>query len=309
MSCLASGLILIRRGRVSDAHRPPVVALMAAASETWRTAELDSWYRACRADEERLFARLAVDPGPAARDAIVVQFMPMARRLARRYRHVEDIEDLEQIAAIGLLKAIDRFDPERGLAFASFAFPTILGELKRYLRDRGWSVRPPRAVQELAARVEHAANALLAELGRAPTMVEIAARVGCTVEQVLEGTQAAKARQAVSLDRPRRDAEDRDGNGNGIAVAIEESGFGSAEDAMHLDSLMRALTQRERQMLNLRFREDLTQVQIAEIIGVSQMHVSRIIRNAIAKLTVTSIAAQRLSDRRAEQAVRRLMAD
>ena len=111
--------------------------------------------------------------------------MPMARGLARRYRHVENIEDLEQIAAIGLLKAIDRFDPQRGLAFASFAFPTILGELKRYLRDRGWTVRPPRAIQELAGRVQHAANALLAELGRAPTMPEIAERVGCSVEQVL----------------------------------------------------------------------------------------------------------------------------
>ena len=280
---------------------------MAAGSEASRTAELDSYYRACRADEERLFARLAVDPGPAARDAIAVQFMPMARRLARRYRQVEDIEDLEQIAAIGLLKAIDRFDPQRGLAFASFAFPTILGELKRYLRDRGWSVRPPRAVQDLAARVEHAANALPAELGRAPTVAEIAARTGCTLEQVLEGTQAAKARHAVSLDQPRRDAEDP--GRHGIAVAIEEAGFGVAEDAMLLESLMRTLTQRERQMLHLRFREDLTQVQIAEIVGVSQMHVSRIIRNAIAKLTVTSIAAQRLSDRRAEQAGRRSMAD
>jgi RNA polymerase sigma-B factor len=270
---------------------------MPAASQTRRTAEKENWYRASRAEEERLFARLAVDRSSAARDAIVVQFMPMARRLARRYRHVEDIEDLEQIAAVGLLKAIDRFDPQRGLAFASFAFPTILGELKRYLRDRGWSVRPPRALQELAARVEHAANALLAELGRSPTMPEIAERVGCTVEQALEGTQAATARHALSLDHPRRNAEDLGSH----AVAIEESGFGVAEDMMLLESLMRVLTPRERLVLTLRFHEDLTQVQIGEIVGVSQMHVSRITRNAIAKLTATSVAAQLVSDRRAEQ--------
>ena len=160
--------------------------------------------------------------------------MPMARGLARRYRHFEEIEDLEQIAAIGLLKAIDRFDPHRGLVFSAFAFPTVLGELKRYLRDRGWSVRPPRAIQELAARVEHATNSLLAELGRSPTVPEIAARVGCTVEQVLEGTQAATARHSLSLDRPRREAEDF--GDPGITVAIDETGFGAAEDAMLLDA-------------------------------------------------------------------------
>jgi RNA polymerase sigma-B factor len=271
---------------------------MPAASETRRTAAKD-WYRESRAEEERLFARLAVDRSPAARDAIVVQFMPMARRLARRYRHVAEIEDLEQVAAIGLVKAIDRFAPERGLAFSSFAFPTILGELKRYQRDRGWSVRPPRAVQELAVRVDSTANTLLAELGRAPTVAEIAARAGGTVEQVLEGTQAASARYAVSLDQPRRGAEDVDSPA--WSIAVDEEGFGAAEDAMLLDGLMRALTQRERLVLNLRFREDLTQAQIGETVGVSQMHVSRIIRRAIAKMTATSIAAQHLGERRAEQ--------
>ena len=271
---------------------------MPAASETRRAAAKD-WYRESRADEERLFARLVVDRSPAARDAIVEQFMPMARGLARRYRHVENIEDLEQIAAIGLLKAIDRFDPQRGLAFASFAFPTILGELKRYLRDRGWTVRPPRAIQELAGRVQHASNTLLAELGRAPTMPEIAERVGCTVEQVLEGTQAATARHALSLDQPRRDPDEP--GGHGIAVATEETGFGAAEDAMLLERLMRVLTPRERLVLTLRFHDDLTQAQIGETVGVSQMHVSRLIRNAIGKLTATSLAAQHLCDRRAEQ--------
>jgi RNA polymerase sigma-B factor len=129
-------------------------------------------------------------------------------------------------------------------------------------------------------------------------MPEIAERVGCTVEQVLEGTQAATARHALSLDQPRREADDL--GSQGWTIAVDETGFGAAENAMLLDDLMRVLTDRERRMLKLRFGEDLTQAQIGEIIGVSQMHVSRIIRNAIAKLTATSIAAQQVSDRRAE---------
>jgi RNA polymerase sigma-B factor len=235
-----------------------------------------------RTNEQRLFARLAVDRGPAARDAIVEQFMPLARQLARRYRNVEDIEDLEQVAAIGLLKAIDRFDPERGLAFSSFAFPTIVGELKRHLRDRGWAVRPPRAIQERAARVELAANALVAELGRSPTVSELAERVGSTVEQVLEAMRAAHARHASSLDQPRPT------DNRGREIAIDEPGFATAEDADLLDSLMRGLSERERELLHLRFAEDLTQSQIAKTLGLSQMHVSRMIRAAIEKLHTAS---------------------
>ena len=130
-------------------------------------------------------------------------------------------------------------------------------------------------------------------------MAEIAERVGCTVEQALEGTQAATARHALSLDQPRRDAEEP--GSQGIAVAIDETGFGTAEDAMLLESLMRVLTPRERLVLTLRFHDDLTQVQVGEIVGVSQMHISRLVRNAIAKLTATSIAAQQVSDRRASE--------
>ena len=253
---------------------PPVV-------EARWVAKRDYWYGARRGYEQRLFARLALDPSPAAKDAIVEQFMPLARQLARRYGNVEDIDDLEQVAAIGLVKAIDRFDPGRGLAFSSFAFPTILGELKRHLRDRGWSVRPPRDVQDLAARAEKHARALLAELGRSPTVGEIAERAERTVEDVLEAMQSATARHPVSLDEPVRDAEP---GSHGREIAVDESGYAAAEDAMLLDALMQALTVRERQILDLRFRRDLPQSQVAEIVGVSQMHVSRMIRASLAKL-------------------------
>ncbi|WP_053226046.1 sigma-70 family RNA polymerase sigma factor [Solirubrobacter soli] len=255
---------------------------------TQDTAERENWHRTARAGEQRLFARLAAEHSPAARDAIMEQFMPLARKLARRYRNVEDIEDLEQIAAIGLMKAIDRFDPERGLAFSSFAFPTILGELKRHLRDRGWSVRPPRDIQELVARVEQSANRLASDLGRSPTVGEIAEHVGNTVEQVLEAMGAANARHAASLDQPR----DADGPGSrGMEIAIDDPGFAAIENAVLVNSLMHDLTQRELVVLHLRFREDLTQVRIAEMVGLSQMHVSRMIRRAIEKLQAAAMPA------------------
>jgi RNA polymerase sigma-B factor len=269
------------------------VVLMPSVVTRW-TANRDHWHAARRAHERRLFARLAVDCSPAAKDAIVEQFMPLARQLARRYGNVEDIDDLEQVAAIGLVKAIGRFDPDRGLAFSSFAFPTILGELKRHLRDRGWSVRPPRDVQELAARAERHAHALLAELGRSPTVGEIAERAGSTVERVLEALQATHARHAVSLDAPVRDAEP---SSRAREVAVEETGYVATENAMLLDALMRELTERERRVLDLRFRHDLTQSQVAEIVGVSQMQVSRMLRASLAKLQA---AAQQESERAAD---------
>ena len=178
----------------------PGVGLMASMAKTRRAADEDRRYQALHENERRLFARFVVDHSPVTRDAIVAQFMPLARKLAWRYRDADDLEDLEQIAAIGLLKAIERFDPERGLAFSTLAFPTILGELRRHLRDRAWSVRPPRDIQTLAARVDYETSALRAELGRSPRVPEIAARVERTVEQIVEVLQAATARRAVSLD-------------------------------------------------------------------------------------------------------------
>ena len=211
------------------------------------------------------------------------RFLPLARQLARRYqRGGEPLDDLIQVASLGLLKSIDRFDPARETAFSSFAVPTILGELKRHFRDKGWSVRVPRDLQELAVKLEPLSEELTRELGRAATPAEIAKRAGVTVEQVLEAREAAGAYRAVSLDRPRD--EDDSGENVGAGIGIEDPGFGEAEDAATVQHLMRVLSEREREVLRLRFQEDLTQAEIGLRVGVSQMHVSRIIRQAVMKL-------------------------
>ncbi len=220
------------------------------------------------------------------------RFLPLARQLARRYqRGGEPLDDLVQVASLGLLKAIDRFDPSRETAFSSFAVPTILGELKRHFRDKGWSVRVPRDLQELAVKLEPVGEELARELGRAATLAEIAQRTGSTVEQVLEAREAASAYRAVSLDRPRED--DEDGDGIGASFGIEDTGFANAEDSATIERLMRVLNDREREILRLRFSEDLTQAEIGTRVGVSQMHVSRIIRQAINRLRDAAEALRR----------------
>jgi RNA polymerase sigma-B factor len=240
--------------------------------------------RAARGREDRRLL-IAYHSGgdPAAREALVERFLPLARQLARRYqRGGEALDDLVQVASLGLLKAIDRFDPTRETAFSSFAVPTILGELKRHFRDKGWSVRVPRDLQELAVRVDRVGEELSRELARAPTPGEIAERVNATAEQVLEAREAAGAYRAVSLDRPRDD--DEDGEGVADSVGVEDPGFGLAEDAATVERLMRVLSDREREVLRLRFAEDLTQSEIGQRVGVSQMHVSRLIRQSVARL-------------------------
>jgi RNA polymerase sigma-B factor len=220
---------------------------------------------------------------PAARDALVERFLPLARGLARRYQSGgEPLEDLEQVASLALLKAVDRFDPSRPTAFSSFAVPTILGELKRHFRDRGWSVRVPRDLQETAVRVERVTHDMTRDLGRAPTPSEIASHLGVTTERVLEAREAAGAYRAISLDRPHDDAEEPEQVSDSIGV--EDPGFDLAEDAATVERLMAVLGEREREVLRLRFVEDLTQSEIGRRIGVSQMHVSRLIRHSIAQL-------------------------
>jgi RNA polymerase sigma-B factor len=241
--------------------------------------------RAARAQEDRrLLARYRASGDPAAREQLVERFLPLARQLARRYqRGGEQLDDLVQVASLGLLKAIDRFDPERETAFSSFAVPTILGELKRHFRDKGWSVRVPRDLQEMAVRVDRVADDMSREIGRAPTPGEIAERTGASLEQVLEAREASAAYRAVSLDRPRSE-EDEDGDSYADAFGVEDPGYGLAEDSATVDRLMRVLTDREREVLRLRFEEDLTQSEIGQRVGVSQMHVSRLIRQSIARL-------------------------
>jgi RNA polymerase sigma-B factor len=244
--------------------------------------------RAARAREDRrLLERYHRDGDATAREALVERFLPLARQLARRYqRGGEPLDDLVQVASLGLLKAIDRFEPDRPTAFSSFAVPTILGELKRHFRDRGWSVRVPRDLQEMAVRVERVAEDLAGELGRAPTPAEIAEHIGTTTEQVLEAREAGGAYRAVSLDRPRD--EDDESEGIGETMGVEDPGFGLAEDAATVQRLMAVLSERERDVLRLRFAEDLTQSEIGARVGVSQMHVSRLIRQAIARLRIAA---------------------
>jgi RNA polymerase sigma-B factor len=248
-----------------------------------RAYPADEESRAARTRADRALLTRAHGGDQFAREQLVQRFLPLARQLARRYqRGGEPLDDLIQVASLGLLKAIDRFDPTRETAFSSFAVPTILGELKRHFRDKGWSVRVPRDLQELAVRLEPTSEALTRELGRVATPGELAERLGVTLEQLLEAREATGAYRAVSLDRPRDD--DEDGDGLGVAFGVEDPGFGEAEDAATVARLMRVLSDREREVLRLRFEEDLTQAEIGTRIGVSQMHVSRIIRQAIVRL-------------------------
>jgi RNA polymerase sigma-B factor len=253
---------------------------------------------ATRAREERiLFTRLAQGRDPMLRDQLVQRYLPLARQLARRYQRPEEpFDDLVQVASLGLVKAVDRFDASREVAFSSYAVPTILGEIKRHFRDRTWSVRVPRDLQEMALRVERAVADLTRDLHRSPSVPELAQHLQISEELALEALEASGAYRATSLDTPRgTDAEP----GDTLADALggEEGGYDRAEDRATIDTLMRTITPREREVLRLRFEEDLTQAEIGEIIGVSQMQVSRLIRQAVARLRLAaSQTVQRTPD-------------
>jgi RNA polymerase sigma-B factor len=220
----------------------------------------------------------------SALDELSRRYMPLARRLASRYRHTgEPMDDLIQVANMALVKAIDRFDPERKTAFSSFAVPTILGELKRYFRDHSWSVHVPRELQERAAKVNKAIEALSKQSGRSPSVKEIATKLDLDLEQVLEALEAAQAFDATSLEAERAGA---DGSPMrlGDTVGEEEPGFELVEYGASIDPVLSKMPHRTRRILHLRFVEDMTQAQIADEVGVSQMHVSRIIREALSEL-------------------------
>jgi RNA polymerase sigma-B factor len=247
-----------------------------------------------RAEQDRaLFARYLDKRDPVDREMLVERFLPLARQLARRYQRPEEpFDDLFQVACLGLVKAIDRFDLEREVAFSSYAVPTILGEIKRYFRDRTWSVRVPRDLQELALKVDRAVSELSLDLHRQPTVEEIGAKVGADEEDVLEALEASGAYKATSLESP-RGSEEESGDTLGDTLGTEEHGFALAEDRATIEHLMRSITPREREVLHLRFAEDLTQAEIGERIGVSQMQVSRIIRQSVGRLRAYATARQR----------------
>jgi RNA polymerase sigma-B factor len=231
-----------------------------------------------------LFALVRINGDIHARELLIERYLPLARRLARRYQHTDEpIEDLIQVASIGLLKAVDRFDCSREVMFSSYAVPTILGELKRHFRDRTWSVRVPRDLQELALRVDQMVARLSLGQRRSPSIGEIARAVEASEEQVLDALEAMGSYRASSLDAPR---SNRDEETQSVAETLgaHDGEFDRAEERATLDSLMTRITERERIVLRLRFRDDLTQAEIGERIGVSQMQVSRLIRQALARL-------------------------
>jgi RNA polymerase sigma-B factor len=236
-----------------------------------------------RASEEaELFAALQRGE-PNARERLVERFLPLARKLARRYhRGDEPLDDLVQVASLGLLKAIDRFEPGRGLAFSSFAVPTITGEVRRHFRDKTWSVRVPRGLQELTLDVDKAVTRLTTDSGRAPTVAELAEHLGRTDEEILEALQARGAYRTTSLETPFGD--DDDAATLGESMGEVDGGYDRAEERATLGRLLGRLSERDREIIRMRFEEDMTQAQIAEVVGVSQMQVSRLIRQAIERM-------------------------
>jgi RNA polymerase sigma-B factor len=233
-----------------------------------------------RPPDTRLFERAHRGDG-AARETLVHRYLPLARHVARRYRgRGEPEEDLVQVASMALLRAIDRFDAARGTAFTSFAVPTMAGELKRYFRDRVWTVRPPRESYELSQRVGRSVGELERELGRSPTTSEVAARVGASVEEILDARAATDRCRGTSFDAPRAE----DGSAFLDGLGSEDRGFEQADARAVLASLMHGLSPRSREILRLRFAEDLTQAETGARVGVSQMHISRLERHAIERL-------------------------
>ena len=231
------------------------------------------------ARSEELFARLRDDA--SARDDLVRLHYPLVEYLARRFAgRGEPLEDLVQVASIGLLKAIDRFDSERGVKFSTYATPTIIGELKRHFRDKGWAMRVPRRLQEIGLQLSRVVSEMYQELGRSPTVPEIAERTGLTDEDVLEGMDAIHAHSIGSLDAP----TDDDGQTGAGRLGAEDETYelleGWASVAPHLEKL----PERERSILYLRFFRGMTQSQIADKLGISQMHVSRILSRTLLAL-------------------------
>jgi RNA polymerase sigma-B factor len=250
------------------------------------------WTRHTLTDSHRermLFRRYVETRDPRTRELIVKRHLGLAASVATRYsRGRLPYDDCIQLACLGLLKAIDRYDPDRGTAFSSFAVPTMVGELKRHVRDHTWTVRPPRELQDRVQGLDRVAATLGAELGRAPTARDLARATGLSLEDVLETLEAARARDSTSLDQPAGPDQDA------LATMIgdEESGYRAIENRSLADDLLSELTTAEQRVVRLRFHHDLTQSQIAALLGCSQTQVSRILHAALEQLA-NSVAAGR----------------
>jgi RNA polymerase sigma-B factor len=246
------------------------MALMSAPTVTVGSGELfNRWY------EHR---------DVRARDTLIERFLPLARKLARRYTASnEPYDDLVQVASLGLVKAVERFDPSRGFAFTSFAVPTIVGELKRYFRDSAWALHVDRSAQELARKISDARREVSLQQGRSPTVRELAEYLECSEEEVLDGLQTGEAYDTLSLDAPRGGDEDEADN-RLDALGSEDGRLDLVDDQATVFAAAQRLPERERRILYLRFGEDLTQAEIARRIGVSQMQVSRLLRKSVQRL-------------------------
>jgi RNA polymerase sigma-B factor len=244
-----------------------------------------------RETERQLLVRYHLEGDLAAREELVERFLPLARDLALRYTYTDEpFDDLLQVASMGLIKAIDRFEPGRGTKFTSYAAPTILGELKRHFRDKGWSLHVPRDLQERALAVGRETEALSKKLGRSPKVREVAATLNCSIEDVLEAQEAAASYEAASLDAP-TSREDDEAAPLVDLLGGEDEAYELVESRDAIANTWNALPEVERRVLELRFMHDLTQREIGERIGYSQMHVSRLLRRALNRLETAAAAA------------------
>jgi RNA polymerase sigma-B factor len=244
-----------------------------------------------RETERQLLLRYHEHGDLESRAELVERFLPLARDLALRYTYTDEpFDDLFQVASLGLIKAIDRFEPGRGTKFTSYAAPTILGELKRHFRDKGWALHVPRDLQERTLAVSRATERLSTQLGRSPKVREVAAEIGCSVESVLEAQEASASYEAASLDAP-TSREDVEAAPLVDLLGDEDTSYELVESRQAIANTWRALPEVERQVLELRFMHDLTQREIGEQIGYSQMHVSRLLRRALDRLETAAAAA------------------
>jgi RNA polymerase sigma-B factor len=265
-------------GTVPEAQRQPDAAAQERAADRAND----------RAHARDLFARMTAlpegDPARATlRDELVRMHLPLVEYLARRFRNRgEPLDDLTQVATIGLIKSVDRFDPERGVEFSTYATPTIVGEIKRHFRDKGWAIRVPRRLQELKLALTKATSDLSQSLGRSPTVGEIATHLGMSEEEVLEGLESANAYSAVSLDAP--DSGDDESPAVADTLGVQDESLEGVEYRESLKPLLEKLPPREKRILLLRFFGNMTQSQIAAELGISQMHVSRLLARTLAQL-------------------------
>ena len=258
-------------------------------AETLEVVTTKSGPRPCETeDTERLLEDYAETRDPALRDRILEAYLPLSYHLAQRFRNRgEPIEDLAQVAALAMVKAIDRFDPERGVRFSTFAVPTIVGELKRHFRDRVWAVRVPRRLKDLRVTMAAEVSELGQLLGRSPTVAEVAERLGVSEEEVLEVVEAGAAFRTESLTPVALDGADEAADDAGwvaAALAVQDQHAELVDDHDELRRLFDVLAERERTIVYLRFFQGLTQSQIAAQVGVSQMHVSRLLQRSLLRL-------------------------